>query len=1149
MVDVNGNGTIAFEDVPIFQADKDYNDLIIDLQGLEGNLPTLSDNINPTRDWRKTLILYDGELQELSDDNLVMHLEFDRVTENTLPDSSSHGGNNPGKLSNGAKFSDGRVSLSDRNDIIKVADSQDINLGNHSQRTVSLWFKVDNKNIGNGKQIIYEEGGFNGGDAGLNIYIENGRLYFGGWNQNRDWTGTYLSSDAIYADTWHHAVLVLDAEPGNDTIQPEALTAYLDGVKIGEGSGIELTSHTDNVGLGGLNETTRFHNGVGQTDEEHSLIGSLEDARIYNRALNESEISLLHNPNHAPVATDDLSTTIENSEIIVFAIDLLANDTDLDGNSLSLVSVDNAIDGNVSLDPDGNIIFAPEPNFSGEASFEYTISDDFAKTDTAQVTVNVLPARNPIPLGTNLHPLAEWSPQLPFINAFKTARKWIPQDWERKTKYRWFPNIWDTGESAELDLDQNGWVKSLPAPEDPEQYTSIGTIMYRNVGEYPPGKYIVLYEGEGTITYGLDAKKDEAESTPGRDVIDVNPTNAGIWLRITEIDPNQTGDYLRDIKVIHEDYEYASNQTFNPEFLEKIQPFDTLRYMDWMETNNSHQGDWSDRPTPDNSIFFGGVASVEEMVELANRTQTDPWFNMPHKATNEYITNFANYVKENLDPELKVYVEYSNEVWGGLAQGWWVEQQGKSEFADSKEGNFAKRMDWFSKRTTEITQIWDEVYGEEKERVIGVMGVQAANLWTGRRALDYPWTDDPLSHEEYGIDAIGIGPYFGRYLGKPYFAAQIEAWLDSDDPNLPLDNLFQEITEGGVLQNAPKQGALQEAYDWTSNYLTLAEEQDLDLLTYESSQHITGIYGTQYNRGISNLFIAANRDPRMGQIYQEYFTALDDLGVDLSVNHNDVGSYSRWGSWGTLENINQEDSPKYNALKSLTAKQNLPPTLGELETNLTDLNILLEGESLELAIDYTDVGLTDYHSIEFDWDDGSVADIKEQEPLLGDLGEISGSHIYQKPGVYRPQVAITDDDNLTSNKSLTVSVAQKVAIAWTGVDNFDLDLTGDGNIKVAILGRSNFDTATIDPTTIRADDDREILLDGRDISAIASNFRLIDTNNDGIEDLEITFKKSSLRGAVDTNAEPFLSNNQIYLFGSSSDLDGSFFLGIENVEN
>ena len=1147
VVDVNGNGMIAWEDVPIHQADKDYNDLIINLQGLEGNLPTLADNINPTRDWRKNLILWGGELKELSDEQLVMHLEFDRIANNVSPDSSPQGGNNSGKLSHGAEFSDGIVNLKGNNDIVEVADSQDINLGTHAQRTISLWFKVKDKNSANGKQIIYEEGGVTAGDAGLNIYLENGQIYFGGWDREQgDWLGTYLSSDAIYSNTWHHAVLVLDAEAGVSTPQAKAFTAYLDGVKIGAGEGTELASHPDNIGLGGLNETTRFHNGVAQINSESSLVGSIADVRLYNRALSDSEISLLYNPNHPPAAADDLATTVENSEVLLFALDLIANDTDLDGNSLSLIAVDNATNGNVTLDPEGNVIFAPEPNFSGDASFEYTVSDGQGETSTATVTVGVLPARTPIPLGTNLHPLAEWSPQLPFINAFKSARPWIPQDWGRKTKYRWYKDIWDTGEFEQLDLDENGWVKSLPAPEEPEQYTSVGTILYRNVGDYPSGKYVVLYEGEGTITYGLDARKDEAASTPGRDVIEVSPTNAGIWLRIMETDPQKTGDYLRNIKVIYEDYEYAQDQIFNPEFLEKIQSFDTIRFMDWMATNNSQQGEWNQRPTPENSLFFAGIAALEDMVELANRTNTNPWFNMPHEATDEYVINFARYVKDNLNPELKVYVEYSNEVWGGLAQGWWVEQQGKQEFADSEVGNFAKRIDWYSQRTTEITQIWDEVYGEEKDRVIGIMGAQAANLWTGRRSLDYAWQDNPLSHEEYGIDAIGIGPYFGRYLGKPHFVSQIENWLDSDDPDLALNNLFQEITQGGVLNHAPAEGALQEAYDWTKNYVTLAEEHNLDLIAYESSQHVTGIHGMQFNQGIGDLFIAANRDPRMGEIYQEYFTTLHELGVDLSVNHNDVSRYNRWGSWGTIENIHQEDSPKYNALKSLTDSNHLPPRLGELKTNLSELNILLAGESLDLNLNYTDVDLTDYHTISFDWDDDSATEVVEREPLLGDLGEISGSHVYSHSGIYQPTVTITDDGDLASNKSLTISVAEKLAIDWNpDSNNPDINLIGSGNIKVAILGTADLDPASIDPTTIRADDEKDILLDGRDISAIGSDFDLRDTNDDGFLDLEISFKKSDLRGVINTNAEPWLSDPQIYLFGSSSNLDGGFFLGLE----
>ncbi|MGK7951496.1 MAG: DUF4114 domain-containing protein [Xenococcaceae cyanobacterium] len=55
-VDVDGLGTIAMEDVPIYQADKDYNDVLLQVLGLEGNLAKLDDHINPAKDWRTTSI-------------------------------------------------------------------------------------------------------------------------------------------------------------------------------------------------------------------------------------------------------------------------------------------------------------------------------------------------------------------------------------------------------------------------------------------------------------------------------------------------------------------------------------------------------------------------------------------------------------------------------------------------------------------------------------------------------------------------------------------------------------------------------------------------------------------------------------------------------------------------------------------------------------------------------------------------------------------------------------------------------------------------------------------------------------------------------------------------------------------------------------
>ena len=1082
---------------------------------------------------------------ELLDELLVMHLKFDEISGKIASDSSPQGNNNQGRLRKGTRFRGGVVDFDGQNDVIEVKDSSDINIGIHAQRTISLWFQVEDKNLPHRKQVIYEEGGL----SGLNIYIEDGLLYFGGWNQQQgNWSGTYLSSDDITSNTWHHVALVLDAEEGVNTPQPKALTAYLNGVKVGEGEGMELESHRDNIGIGGLNQTTKFHDGEAQKNSQHSLGGSIDDVRVYNRALSAEEISFLFNPNHEPVAADDKALTVENTEVILLASRLLANDTDIDGNSLNLTAVGNVTNGSITQDSQGNVIFTPESNFSGDASFEYTVSDGQGGTAIATVTVTVLPETQPLPIGTNLHRLADWSPQLPFLDAFKSSRAWITQNWGiTQNEEGQYEYVWNTEESAQLDLDENGWLKSLPAPEDDPEYTSVGTLMFRDVGSYPGGKYVVLYEGEGTIEYALDAQKDESASTPGRDVIEVTPSNAGIWLRITSTDPDHTGDYLRNIRVVPEKYEYATSQVFNPDFLEKIQPFNALRFMDWMATNNSNQGEWSQRPVPDSSIFSGEIASLEIMVELANRTDTDPWFTLPHMATDEYVTNFAQYVKDNLDPDLQVYVEYSNEVWNNqFAQGWWVEEQGKKEWFDSAHSNYTKRIDWFGKRTTEITQIWDEVFDTDKDRVIGVLGAQAANSWTGTRALKYSWSEDPKSHKEYGIDAIAIAPYFGSYLGSPENEAEVESW--TDEPDGGLNQLFEELTQGGVLSNGADGGALQQAYDWTFAYAHLAEQENLTLLTYEEGQHLNGYYGVENNQAITELFIAANRDPRMGEVYQEYFTTLHSLGIDLSMNYTDVSRYTKSGSWGILEHINQEDSPKYNVIKTATTKitHDLPPELGALNHNLSALGIMVEGDSLNLNANYTDVGIKDFHTVEFDWGDGSPTEQEEKTPLLGDIGDVSGSHVYHSEGIYTATLSVTDDDNLFDNKSIYITVAKKIDLDWNpGSKNQKLNLTGNGNIRVAILGTANFDVAEIDPTTVRADDEKDILLDGGGIGAMANKFSLEDTNSDGFQDLVLSYGKSDLRAVVNPNSEPFLSDNQIYLLGTSSQLDSGYFFGMQ----
>ncbi|MGK7941863.1 MAG: cadherin-like domain-containing protein [Crocosphaera sp.] len=606
--------------------------------------------------------------------------------------------------------------------------------------------------------------------------------------------------------------------------------------------------------------------------------------------------SLPENPRTPPQASDDHFVTQKNNSLTILESDLLANDVDPNGQVLKITEVNNARDGNVSLDSQGNIFFTPHVDFAGVTSFDYTIRNDQGLWDKATVTINV---PSSVALGTNLLYISDWSTQVPFVDRFKSSRRWITQmDWKPEG---WIP---DTQEYDLLDLDENGWVKSLPAPEEAPQYTKVSTIFTH----LDQGRYIVLYEGEGEIEYKNGGTIAQSASVEGRDVIDVGSSES-LLMTITKTDPNGTGDYIRNIRLIPEAHESTyQTETFNPTFLEKTQPFHALRFMDWMRTNHSTQGEWSERPTLDDYTWSELGPPVEVMVELANTLDRDAWFNMPHLATDEYVTNFATYVRDHLEPELKVYVEYSNEVWNWhFEQAHWVSQQPEND--PNFNGN---SMNWFGKRTTEITQIWDQVFEEtgQKEQVIGVMAAQAFNTWTAEQALNYDsWSTENKTHADYGIDAIAIAPYFGGYLGTPEHQAEVETWT--------VDQVFDELTQGGVLTNGPAGGALQNAYDHIANYADLAKQEGLQLIAYEGGQHLVGHGGVENNQGISDLFIAANRDPRMGELYKEYFANWYQQGGGLFMNWVDVDTPSKWGSWGALESIAQDGSPKYDALMDL----------------------------------------------------------------------------------------------------------------------------------------------------------------------------------------------------------------------------------------
>lgn len=525
------------------------------------------------------------------------------------------------------------------------------------------------------------------------------------------------------------------------------------------------------------------------------------------------------------------------------------------------------------------------------------------------------------PLGSNLTSVTDYSPQRPFVNLFLNSREWFTQCRPDQDPGCTYSNSWDTQEAPLLDLDASGWVRSLPARSAPAVFTMAATF-WDVPAEFPDGKYVVLYDGSGTLEYGLGAEKVTSESAPGRDVISVNPANGGILLRITATDP---GNYIRNIRVAaREDEPLLATETFSPAFLRQLEPYSTLRFMDWMRTNGSVSSSWQSRPLPSDARYSTdkGVP-LETMVSLANTSGKAPWFNIPHRANDAYVRSFAETVLANLRADLPVYVEFSNEVWNGaFPQGDWVQARGEATWPSSGESGFTKRINWHGKRTAEICDIFRDVFGSAQSRVVCALGSQAANTWTADEALACPlWDEGPCVM--HGIGAIAIAPYFGDYIGQEANLAQVRAWTRQADGG--LGTLFEELSSGGALAGGPTGGALEQSFGWISDNLDLANRQGVRLIAYEGGQHLVGIGSAGDSAALTRLFTSANRDPRMGDMYQRYLDGWNLRGGDLFVHFNDIESYTRYGSWGALETIGQLSSPKYDELRAYSLGSSSAP--------------------------------------------------------------------------------------------------------------------------------------------------------------------------------------------------------------------------------
>lgn len=489
--------------------------------------------------------------------------------------------------------------------------------------------------------------------------------------------------------------------------------------------------------------------------------------------------------------------------------------------------------------------------------------------DAPRLAAEPLPARSPY-VGINLSGLAYYANEFPFADLMKTSGGWSL----RRSA---------GGKAGAPRLTPEGW----PAAVEPGEQ-AVAAVGWERAG-YATGEYVVRWDGDGELTFpGLHGRI--VSRAPGRIVLDVRDDAGQLWVAIEK---TRLENPVRNVRFLWPGTESTQARSpFNPLFLHRIAPFSALRFMDWGMTNGSSLVRWSERPRLDDVAYTQRGVPLETLIELANVLEADPWFCLPHAADDDFVRQYAQTIRERLDPGRVASIEYSNEVWNlGFEQARYAAEQAKQRGMPTPYG-FGSAF--YAERTQQVARIFDEVFGaRERGRWLAVFAGQAA--WTQFSEHGLGWQDTGAH-----VDVLAIAPYFqAAAANDPKNAAQTLT-LTPDQVMAQMRASIAGEVRSRIAQNA-----------------ALARRYQLRLRGYEGGAHDSASQfpGPQQDK-VAAVLAAAHRDPAMRAIYRDYVDEWIRGGGELLNQYHDIGKGSKWGFWGVLETVTQvpQAAPKYLGL-------------------------------------------------------------------------------------------------------------------------------------------------------------------------------------------------------------------------------------------
>jgi len=483
-------------------------------------------------------------------------------------------------------------------------------------------------------------------------------------------------------------------------------------------------------------------------------------------------------------------------------------------------------------------------------------------------------------------------------------------------------------EPTSADVDADGWPKTdaqwvvdyRPVAEwsgsidDPQQYRidRSGTYKCTFTGQ------ATLNHIEGPFTIANQVYNSGTNTTTFDIVIGApGPQHGLIVMTFTNTKrtpTSPTGNGLTNFRCIRPGYPADTTQLFRNELISCITSADfaVIRFMGVAQTNGNVEWDaygpilqyWSNRKKTTDACWGSTMTALnkkdgwpwEYVIQLCNTVNMDLWINIPVAVDDAYIQQLAQLVYSNLNSNLNVYLEHSNEMWNwGFMQYAWNKAAAVNEVNGGGSNlNYDGSTDqevWtqrrHARRVKQIVDIFASVFGtgQINQRIRGVLaGVGTDFFVVGRCGEMLTFLNAQYGAPRNYIYCISETLYYGGDAATG--AAGTETYT--------VQQILNDMSANTDGQRTGRQQWISMASSWSLPG---------GVCSYEGGPDIGG--GSTTN--IANRIMAV-RDAGMKDIYKKNFAQnFWDLGGNIAMQFALQSAYTRYGAWGITDDLANPD--------------------------------------------------------------------------------------------------------------------------------------------------------------------------------------------------------------------------------------------------